>query len=64
MYIAYFNEKKPQVPLIPWVSFDTARFMVQVQVYPQWVTVCVGSGMVWKNLTCGIPVLNASLTTP
>ena len=54
MYIAYFNEKKPRVPLIPWVSFDTVRFMVRV-----WVMVCVGSGMVWENPTRGIPVLNA-----
>ena len=61
MYIAYFNEKKPWIPLIPWVSFDTARFTVRVRVYPQRVTVCAGSGTVWENPTRGIPVLNASL---
>ena len=55
MYIAYFNEKKPRVPLIPWVSFDTARFTVRVQ-----VTVCAGLGTVWENSTHGIPMLNAT----
>ena len=55
MYIAYFNKKKPRVPLIPWVSFDTARFTVRVR-----VTVCAGSRTEWENPTCGIPVLNTT----
>ena len=24
--------------------------------YPPWVTVLAGTGMVWENLTCSIPV--------
>ena len=60
MYIAYFNEKKPRVPLILRVSFDTARFTVRVRVYPRRVMVCAGSGTVWENPTRGIPVLNAN----
>ena len=63
MYVAYFNEKKLWVPLIPQVSFDTARFTVWVRVYPRWVTVCAGLGTVWENPTCGIPVLNANDNT-
>ena len=50
-------KKKTWVPLILQVSSDTTRFTVRVRVFLQWVTVCVGLGTVWENLTCGIPML-------
>ena len=58
MYIAYFNKKKPQVPKVLRVSFDTTWIMVQYWYYPQQVTVYTGTGVVWENLTCSIPVFN------
>jgi len=26
--------------------------------YPQWVMVYMGTGVVWENMTCGLPILN------
>ena len=58
MYIAYFNEKEPQVPKVMQVSFDTAWITVQYQYAPQWVTVYTGMGVVWESPTCSIPIFN------
>ena len=50
----------PWVSWIPRVSFDTVQFTGRVQVVPMAGTVCHGTGTVWENLTCGLPVLNPS----
>ena len=48
----------PWVPVVPRVSFDTARFTVRVRVYPAAGTVYNGMGAVWQKPTRGIHVLN------
>ena len=55
MYLTYFNENKQRVPKVP---YNTAWITVRVWVYPWRVTVCAGSGTVWENPTCGIPMFN------
>ena len=53
-----FNKKKPRVSLIPRVSYDTAEITGRDGYYPLQVTVSAGTGVVWENPTCGIPVRN------
>ena len=53
-----FNKKKLRVSLIPWVLYDTVKITGRDRYYPLRVTVSVGMGTVWENLTCSIPVWN------
>lgn len=43
---------------LPWVSYDTTRFMGWCVPIPATGMVSVGSGTVCENPTCGLPVLN------
>ena len=55
------------VLLMLGVSTSTRRWpgsvpTVQYRYYPQQVTVCTGTGTVWENQTCSIPVFNPICT--
>ena len=58
MYLQYFNEKKPRVPKVPRVLWYTASFAGRYVPVPSTGTVYAGTGAVWENPTCGLPVLN------
>ena len=58
MILNYFNEKKLQVPKVPRVSLDTVWITVRYGSYPPRVMMYTGTGVVWENPTCGIPVRN------
>src|ERR1700759_2008261 len=48
----------PQVPMVPQVSYDTMLIVVRYVPIPTTSAVFTGSGTVWENLTCRLPVLN------
>jgi hypothetical protein len=48
-----------RVPKVPRKYCENDR---SVRVYPPTGTVYTGMGAVWENLTCGLPVLNPTLS--
>jgi hypothetical protein len=58
MYIQCFNKKKPWVPKVLRVSYNTAEITGRDRCYPPWVMVLAGTGAVWENPTHSIPMRN------